>query len=173
MYAHVSVGNSESWNVDIKMNIRPSSSTGVLFALVYQNTVPLSVAVVTQGEEDAVSTFEALNTFFVSTYLTGLNKNAMLNSVFPSMLQNLQVFLDGVSVATLDSLMLCYPDRLMVQLNVTPSDIQITANSSTVEYIKSETLQKALEHLNTTMQNTVQTYIGGIPGESEYQVNPL
>lgn len=151
------------------MNIRPSSSTGVLFALVYQNTVPLSVAVVTQGEEDAVSTFKLLNTFIVST----LNKNAVLNSVFPSMLQNLQVFLDGVSVATLDSLMLCYPDRLTVQLNVTPSDIQITANSSTVEYIKSETLQKALEHLNTTMQNAVKTYIGGIPGESEYQVNPL
>lgn len=155
------------------MNIRPSSSTGVLFALVYQNTVPLSVGVVTQGEEDAVSTFKVLNTFSVSAYLTGLNKNAMLNSVFPSMLQNLQVFLDGVSVATLDSLMLCYPDRLAVQLNVTPSNIQITANSSTVEYIESETLQKALEHLNTTMQNAVKTYIGGIPGESEYQVNPL
>lgn len=155
------------------MNIRPSSSTGVLFALVYQNTVPLSVAVVTQGEEEAVSTFKVLNTFIVSAYLTGLNKNAMLNSVSPSMLQNLQVFLDGVSVATLDSLMLCYPDRLTVQLNVTPSDIQITANSSAVEYIKSETLQKALEHLNTTMQNAVKTYIGGIPGESEYQVNPL
>lgn len=155
------------------MNIRPSSSTGVLFALVYQNTVPLSVAVVTQGEEDAVSTFIMLNTFIVSAYLTALNKNAVLNSVFPTTLQNLQVFLDGVSVATLDSLMLCYPDRLTVQLNVTPSDIQITANSSTVEYIKSETLQKALEHLNTTMQNAVKTYIGGIPGESEYQVNPL
>lgn len=97
----------------------------------------------------------------------------MLNSVFPSMSQNLQVFLDGVSVATLDSLMLCYPDRLTVHLNVTPSDIQITANSSTVEYIKSETLQKALERLNTTMQNAVKTYIGGIPGGSEYQVNPL
>lgn len=37
------------------MNIRPSRSTGVLFALVYNNTVPLSVAVVTKEEEDAVS----------------------------------------------------------------------------------------------------------------------
>lgn len=78
-------------------------------------------------------------------------------------LQNLQVFLDGVSVATLDSLMLCYPDQLMVQLNVTPTEIQISANSSTVGYIKSETLQKALEQLNTTMQNPISTYIGGIP----------
>ena len=39
------------------MNIRPSSSTGVLFALVYNDTVPLSVAVVTKEEEDAVSLF--------------------------------------------------------------------------------------------------------------------
>lgn len=37
------------------MNIRPSSSTGVLFALVYNDTVPLSVAVVTKGDKDAVS----------------------------------------------------------------------------------------------------------------------
>lgn len=46
--------------MDIKMNIRPSSSTGVLFALVYDNTVPLSVAVVTQGKDDAVSSFTLL-----------------------------------------------------------------------------------------------------------------
>lgn len=39
------------------MSILPSSSTGVLFALVYNNTVPLSVAVVTQGEQEAVSSF--------------------------------------------------------------------------------------------------------------------
>ena len=43
--------------MDIKMSIRPSSSTGVLFALVNNNNaVPLSVAVVTKGE-DAVSLF--------------------------------------------------------------------------------------------------------------------
>uniref|UniRef100_A0AAQ5ZH40 Vitamin K-dependent protein S n=1 Tax=Amphiprion ocellaris TaxID=80972 RepID=A0AAQ5ZH40_AMPOC len=116
------------WNVDIKMNIRPSSSTGVIFALVHNNTVPLSVAVVTKEEEE-----------------------------------NLQVFLDGVSVATLDSLMLCYPDQLTVQLNVTPTEIQITANSSIVSYMKSDALQEALERLNSTMQNPISTYIGGIP----------
>ena len=54
------LGDSGSWNVDIKMSIRPSSSTGVIFALVSNNTVPLSVAVVTKGEEEAVSPF----TFF-------------------------------------------------------------------------------------------------------------
>lgn len=80
------------------------------------------------------------------------------------MLQNLQVFLDGVSVATLDSVMLCYPDRLTVQLNVTPTEIQISANSSTVVYMKSDMLQEALERLNATMQNPISTYIGGIPG---------
>lgn len=81
-----------------------------------------------------------------------------------STLQSLQVFLDGVSVARLDSLLLCYPDRLTLQLNVTPTEIQISANSSTVHYIKSDALQKALERLNTTMQNPIRTYIGGIPG---------
>ncbi|XP_075876272.1 vitamin K-dependent protein S [Nelusetta ayraudi] len=131
--------NSDSWNVEVKMSIRPSSSTGVLFALVHKDTVPLSVAVVTLGEEDA----------------------------------NLQVFLDGVSVAKLDTLMLCYPDRLTVQLNVTPTDIQITANSSTVMYIESDALQKALEGLNTTMQSDVQTYIGGIPDNIPIPANPV
>lgn len=84
----------------------------------------------------------------------------------PSILQNLQVFLDGASVATLDSLMLCYPERLTVHLNVTPAAVHISGNSSTVTYIKSESLQDALQRLNATMQNPVTTYIGGIPGQS-------
>lgn len=84
--------------------------------------------------------------------------------LLPSVLQNLQVFLDGVSVATLDSLMLCYPDRLALQLNVTPTEIQISANSSTVTYMKPDALREALERLNATMQNPISTYIGGIPG---------
>lgn len=74
------------------------------------------------------------------------------------------MFLEGVSVATLDSLMLCYPERLGIQLNVTPSEIQLSASSSTVSYIKSDVLEKKLEVLNITMQNPVGTYIGGIPG---------
>lgn len=84
--------------------------------------------------------------------------------IAPRAFQNLQVFLDGVSVATLDSVMLCYPDRLTVQLNVTPTEIQISANSSTVVYMKPDMLQEALERLNATMQNPISTYIGGIPG---------
>lgn len=79
-------------------------------------------------------------------------------------LQNLQVFLHDASVATLDTVMLCYPDRLMVQLNVTPTEILISADSSSVTYMESSALQKELELLNSTMQNPVSTYIGGIPG---------
>lgn len=90
--------------------------------------------------------------------------------LFHSILQNLQVFLDGVSVATLESLMLCYPDRMTVQLNVTPTDIQISANSADGVFMKSDILQKALELLNTAMQNPLSTYIGGIPGQSKYLV---
>lgn len=88
----------------------------------------------------------------------------MILLLWASLLQNLQVFLDGVSVATLDSLMLCYPERLAVQLKVTPTDIQISANSSTVNYLMPDALQEALARLNATMQNPVSTYIGGIPG---------
>ncbi|KAF7668269.1 hypothetical protein LDENG_00025540 [Lucifuga dentata] len=121
------------------MNIRPSSSTGVLFALVYNNTVPLSLSVVTQGEDEA----------------------------------NLQVFLDGVVVATLESLILCYPDRLKVELSVTPTEILISANSSTVHYMQSDALQEALDRLNTTMQNPISTYIGGIPSEVPLPATPV
>uniref|UniRef100_A0A667YLP2 Vitamin K-dependent protein S n=1 Tax=Myripristis murdjan TaxID=586833 RepID=A0A667YLP2_9TELE len=118
-------GDSGSWKVDLKINIRPSSSTGVLFALVHNNTVPLSVSVVTQG--------------------------------------NLQVFLDGVSVATLESIMLCYPERLTVELTVTPAELHISANSSTVIYMHPDALREALDRLNSTMQKPISTYIGGIP----------
>uniref|UniRef100_A0A8C7YWA7 Vitamin K-dependent protein S n=1 Tax=Oryzias sinensis TaxID=183150 RepID=A0A8C7YWA7_9TELE len=139
--AHFDIDYSKSgkWNVNVEMQIRPSKSTGVLFALVYNNTVPLSVAVVEKGEGDA----------------------------------NLQVFLEGVSVATLDSLMLCYPERLGIQLNVTPSEIQLSASSSTVSYIKSDVLEKKLEVLNITMQNPVSTYIGGIPGNIPLIATPV
>ncbi|KAM9409804.1 vitamin K-dependent protein S [Pholidichthys leucotaenia] len=139
--AHFNIDYSDSggWNVDIKMSIRPSSSMGVIFALVYNNRVPLSVAVVTTGEEDA----------------------------------NLQVFLDGVSVVTLETIMLCYPDRLTVHLSVTPTKIQILANSSIVTYMESDALQKALERLNSTMQNPISTYIGGIPEEVPLPATPV
>lgn len=42
------------------MNIRPSTDTGILFALVDNTSVPLSVAVVTTGGEEAVSSFKHL-----------------------------------------------------------------------------------------------------------------
>ncbi|XP_057187327.1 vitamin K-dependent protein S [Triplophysa rosa] len=126
---HIDYSRSDSWLVDVAMTIRPSSSTGVIFALVTNDTVPLSVAVVTKGPEDA----------------------------------ELQVFLAGVSVAVLQSLMLCYPERLLVEMRVSPERIQLTANSSTVSYSDSETLSAAVSKLNNTLQNPVQTYIGGLP----------
>ncbi|KAI1899688.1 hypothetical protein AGOR_G00064350 [Albula goreensis] len=120
---------AESWKIDLKFSIRPSSSTGVLFALVSNETVPLSVAVLTQGPEEA----------------------------------DLQVFLEDVPVATLKSVMLCYPDRLDLELSVSDTDLQISANSSTISYTDPEDLQSRLSALNTTMQGPVRTYIGGVP----------
>ncbi|XP_017557361.1 vitamin K-dependent protein S isoform X3 [Pygocentrus nattereri] len=117
------------WRVDVVMSIRPSSSTGVLFALVSNSTVPLSVSVLTQGPNEA----------------------------------DLQVFLDGVSVAKLQSLMLCYPEHLVVELHVSADGLQLAANSSTVSYADTEALRQALTKLNGTMQQPVDTYIGGLP----------
>ena len=62
VFMDVSLGDSGSWIVDLRMNIRPSSSTGVLFALVYNNIVPLSLAVVTRGDKHAVSSSRLSNT---------------------------------------------------------------------------------------------------------------
>uniref|UniRef100_A0A674CKG7 Vitamin K-dependent protein S n=1 Tax=Salmo trutta TaxID=8032 RepID=A0A674CKG7_SALTR len=137
--AHFNVDYSESgsWRVDLKVNIRPSSSTGVLFALVLNDTVPLSVAVVTQGPEEA----------------------------------DLRVFLDGVSVATLQSLMLCYPDRLSVELTVTPTSLEIGANTSTWSYSLPD---GALDRLNHTMvTHSVRTCIGGLPDDIPVSSSPV
>jgi len=40
--------------VEVRLKLRPSSSTGVLFALVSNSSAPLTIAVVTQGENEAV-----------------------------------------------------------------------------------------------------------------------
>ncbi|XP_077570059.1 vitamin K-dependent protein S [Stigmatopora nigra] len=136
---NIDYSESGSWKVDLRMNIRPSGSTGVLFALVSNDKVPLSLAVLSDGEYDA----------------------------------NLQVFLDGVPVATLSSMLLCYPDRITVLLSVTQSGISISANSSTVKNILPDAQQEALQHLNFSMQNPVSTYIGGIPDNIPLESTPV
>ncbi|KAL4636270.1 vitamin K-dependent protein S-like [Arapaima gigas] len=120
---------AESWMIDIKMKIRPSSSTGVIFALVSNNTVPLSVSVVTRGLYDA----------------------------------ELKVFLDNIPVATLQSVRLCFPGHLAVDLLVSDAMLQISANFFNVSYAEPEVLQNGLSVLNAAMQGPVTTYIGGVP----------
>lgn len=60
--------------------------------------------------------------------------------------------------------MLCYPERLEVEMHVSARALQISANSSTVSYIETEALAQMLAKLNATMQQPVFTYIGGLPG---------
>lgn len=120
---------SGQWKLDVVMSLRPSSTTGVILALVSNNTVPLLVAVVSLGPDDA----------------------------------ELQVLLDGVCVATLQSLMLCYPDRLVVELRASAEGLQISGNSSSVSYSEPQTLSAALHKLDTAMHTHPQTYIGGLP----------
>uniref|UniRef100_A0A8C5GG39 Vitamin K-dependent protein S n=1 Tax=Gouania willdenowi TaxID=441366 RepID=A0A8C5GG39_GOUWI len=108
---NIDYSKSGSWNVDIKMNIRPSSSTGILFALVHNDTVPLSVAVITKDEVDAVSVLSCGETHLYSSLI--------------------------------------------------------------LIYMKSDALQKALEHLNTTMHNPISTYVGGIPENVPLSATPV
>ncbi|TRY92735.1 hypothetical protein DNTS_024822 [Danionella cerebrum] len=127
------------WSLELEMSLRPSSSTGILFALVSNNTVPLAVAVVTRGSDDA----------------------------------ELLVLVDGVSVASLQSLLLCFPDRLLVQLKVSPDALQISANSSSVSYSAPQTLRRALHSLDAALQGDVQTYVGGLPENLPFSVTPV
>ncbi|KAK3530160.1 hypothetical protein QTP86_017730 [Hemibagrus guttatus] len=127
------------WRVDVVMSIRPSSSTGVVFALVSNVTVPLSVSVLTQEPNDAY----------------------------------MQVFLDSVPVVKLESLMLCYPESLEVELHVSAHDLQISASSSNVSYIDTEALRQALDKLNATMQQPVLTYIGGLPALTRQDMDSI
>lgn len=139
--AHFNVDYREngSWKVEVKMSIRPSSSTGVVFALVADNKVPVSVSVLTSDPDEAY----------------------------------LQVFLDGVSVVTLQSVMLCYPDRLTVEMTISANSLLISAISSDVSYAPPDTLNEALTQLNATMQDPVSTYIGGLPDDISVSATPV
>uniref|UniRef100_A0AAY5K9S6 Vitamin K-dependent protein S n=1 Tax=Esox lucius TaxID=8010 RepID=A0AAY5K9S6_ESOLU len=68
---------SDTWRVDLEMNIRPSSSTGVLFALVANDTVPLSVSVVTQGTDDAVSSTTTMRLTHIHTITHEVNSRSI------------------------------------------------------------------------------------------------
>uniref|UniRef100_A0A671QFA1 Vitamin K-dependent protein S n=1 Tax=Sinocyclocheilus anshuiensis TaxID=1608454 RepID=A0A671QFA1_9TELE len=133
---NINYSSTNLWKLDVVMNIRPSSSTGVLFSLISNHSVPLSVA-----SQHTLDTRVSL----------------------AHVLQNLQVFMDGICVATLQSLMLCYPDWLVVEMKASADGLHITANSSSVSYSDSETLSMALSKLNSAMQGHVHTYIGGLP----------
>lgn len=155
------------------MSIRPSSSTGVIFALVSNTTIPLSISVLTQEPNDAVKQlyFTLLqhhtntNIHLSDSYLAFFLFCTLAHiPLYNSLPQYLQVFLDNIPVAKLESLMLCYPDHLEVELHVSAHDLQISANTSTVSYIETEALRQALGKLNATMQQPVLTYIGGLPG---------
>ncbi|KAJ8350835.1 hypothetical protein SKAU_G00259650 [Synaphobranchus kaupii] len=101
----------------------------VNYSVADNDTVPLSVSVLTRGQEEA----------------------------------DLQVFIGEVPVATLQSVMLCYPERLFLELSVSETSVQITANSSTILYADPDILQSRLSALNTSMQGAVETFIGGVP----------
>ncbi|KAJ3593375.1 hypothetical protein NHX12_005710 [Muraenolepis orangiensis] len=129
-----------SGQVEVRLNIRPSRSTGVLFSLVSNSSTPLSIAVVTQRENE----------------------------------ENLQVFLEGVSVATLDSMMLCYPEPLAVALSFNTTHLLLSGDvSSSVSYALPTVLGPALQRLAVAMEAPLETYIGGLPDDLPLSTTPV
>ncbi|CAL8381952.1 unnamed protein product [Arctogadus glacialis] len=129
-----------SGQVEVRLSIRPSSSTGVLFALVSNHSAPLSVAVVTQGEHEA----------------------------------SLQVFMEGVPVARLDSLMLCFPDKVTVVLSFNTTHLLLSGDpTSLTSYAPPTTLGPALQRLAVAMTTPLETYVGGLPDEVPLWTTPV
>lgn len=162
----VCAGVDGQWRVDVVMSIRPSSSTGVLFALVSNDTVPLTLSVLTQETKHAVRLLHLSLPQHYSIIIL-IDVFILLITILPfpnSLSQYLQVFLENTPVAKLESLMLCYPERLEVEFHVSAHDLQISGNSSNMSYTETEALRQALVKLNATMQRPVFTYIGGLPG---------
>lgn len=48
-----SLDSAEDWLINVTMTIRPSTDTGVLFALVSDETVPLALSVVDSNSSDS------------------------------------------------------------------------------------------------------------------------
>jgi len=63
------------------------------------------------------------------------------------------VFLEGVSVATLDSLMLCYPERMEVVVSFNTTHLLVSGDSaSSTSYAPPTTLGPALQRLAVAME---------------------
>lgn len=72
-------------------------------------------------------------------------------------------------MAKLESVMLCYPGHLSVEIAISKSKLEILANSSNIMYAQPEVLQSLLAALDPAMQEPISTFVGGVPGK-EFKV---
>uniref|UniRef100_A0A4W3IXB4 Vitamin K-dependent protein S n=1 Tax=Callorhinchus milii TaxID=7868 RepID=A0A4W3IXB4_CALMI len=123
-----------NWAVNVNLVIRPAADTGVLFALISDDKVPLSLIIM-----DSSSTKKADR-------------------------QEIVLSIENVIVYKLEGLPLCGGEKLSIQLIATKDKIilasaAIIANSP----LEKAQLTERLSTLDKYMQKSVKTYLGGIP----------
>jgi hypothetical protein len=75
--------------------------------------------------------------------------------------------MEGVPVARLDSLMLCFPDKVTVVLSFNTTHLLLSGDpTSLTSYAPPTTLGPALQRLAVAMTTPLETYVGGLPGQS-------
>ncbi|KAM4796587.1 vitamin K-dependent protein S [Rhinophrynus dorsalis] len=126
-----STSTEGEWLVNATLNIRSSTGTGVMFALVKGETVPLAI-----GIEDLSS----------------------------DILQGIAVSIQSVIVARLTTKRICTNRNLLVNVKITKSSLELTADSYTdISYSEKMELENQLLVLDQAMKGHLDTYLGGIP----------
>uniref|UniRef100_A0A8D0GQ90 Vitamin K-dependent protein S n=1 Tax=Sphenodon punctatus TaxID=8508 RepID=A0A8D0GQ90_SPHPU len=118
--------NAEDWLVNVTLTVRPSTGTGVMFALVSGETVPLALAIVDSNSSNS---------------------------------QEIIVAIENFIVARLESKRLCTPKKVLIGLRVTKQLLEVSVDSQTDIAV----LEQELSVLDRAMQESVSTYLGGIP----------
>ncbi|XP_060682466.1 vitamin K-dependent protein S isoform X2 [Hemiscyllium ocellatum] len=125
---------SKGWKIKLNLHMLPSKDTGVLFALVRGEDVPLSLAL---------------------TYS---------NSMPIGKKQDLLLTIGNRTVSQAEGFSLCDGERHSVNLTITAEDFLWTVDEVTHKsHLSNTELKKQLFLLDQAMQETVNTTLGGLP----------
>uniref|UniRef100_A0A4W3JIM7 Vitamin K-dependent protein S n=1 Tax=Callorhinchus milii TaxID=7868 RepID=A0A4W3JIM7_CALMI len=123
-----------SWKINLKLTVRSSKDTGVLFALASDEKIPLSLA-------------------FTDSYSLGTKDK-----------QNLILVMDNVIVVKTDELHLCNGEKRSIQLNITAEEILLEVDGNVYgSHLQNFELEQQLSLLDGVMQEPVNTTLGGVP----------
>lgn len=118
--------STEDWLINVTLAIRPSTGTGVMFALVSGEKVPLAMSLVDSNS---------------------------------SMSKEIIVSIENVIVARVESPSLCTPTKVLLELQITRHLLELTVDSQSVV----TSSEHQLFALHQAMNESVDTYLGGIP----------